>query len=245
MATPEATARREILARVPAFAGLDPRQLDDLAEVTHTRRLAPKEELCHKGDEGTQVWVIVKGRLRAVTSSVEGGDVQFTIMNPGEVCGELALFAGGERTATMTAVDDVELLSLDRRDFIPFLKRNPEAAIHLLGVLAERVRRLSEQMEDTVFLGLPARLAKKLLSLADQYGEPADDGGVRIEMRLSQQELGTMVGTSRESVNKQMRAWEDAGIVRSQRGVITLLSESELEAVAGYASGQTPARPAP
>jgi CRP/FNR family cyclic AMP-dependent transcriptional regulator len=237
MATPEATVRREILARVPAFTGLESRQLDELAQVTHTRRLKPKEELCHKGDPGTQVWVIVKGRLRVVTSSIEGGDVQFSIMDPGEVCGELALFAGGERTATMTAVDDVELLSLDRRDFIPFLKRNPDAAIHLLEAMAERVRRLSEQMEDRVFLGLPARLAKKLLSLAAQYGEETEGGGVRIEMRLSQGELGTMVGTSRESVNKQMRAWEGAGIVQSERGVITLISEAELEEVVGSGDG--------
>ncbi len=220
--------RRESLARVPAFSGLEQRDLDQLAQATHTTKLQPKEELFHKGDEGTQLYVIVSGRCRVVATSMDGSDAQFTIMNPGEVIGEVTLFGGGERSATVTAVDECELLSLDRRDFFPVLRSNPDVAIQLLEVLAQRLRRVSEQMEDTLFLGLPARLAKKLLSLAEQYGRPAQDG-VRIDMHLSQSELGTMVGTSRESVNKQMRAWEEAGLVRSTRGSITLLKPGKLE----------------
>jgi CRP/FNR family cyclic AMP-dependent transcriptional regulator len=226
--TPEARVRRESLARVPAFSGLEQRDLDQLAQATHTTTLQPKEELFHKGDEGTRLYVIVRGRCRVVTTSMDGSDAQFTIMNPGEVIGEVTLFGGGERSATVTAVDECELLSLDRRDFFPLLRSNPDVAIQLLEVLAQRLRRVSEQMEDTLFLGLPARLAKKLLSLAEQYGRPAQDG-VRIDMQLSQSELGTMVGTSRESVNKQMRAWEEAGLVRSTRGSITLLKPGKLE----------------
>jgi CRP-like cAMP-binding protein len=231
MATRETQARREILAQVPMFSALSAATLDELAQVAHTRRLKPREELCHKGDEGSQIFVIVSGRLRVSATSPEGSDMQFNLMNPGEVCGDLALFAGGERTATMTAFDECEVLALDRRDFLPVLRRNPDAAIQLLEVLATRLALLSERMEDTLFLGLPQRLAKKLLALADQYGK-ANGGAVRIEMRLSQSELGTMVGTTRESVNKQMRAWEAAGLVKSERGIITLLKPDGLEAVA-------------
>jgi CRP-like cAMP-binding protein len=223
--------RRESLARVPAFSGLEKRELDQLAQVTHSRKLQPREELFHKGDEGSPLYVIVSGRCRVVATSADGSDAQFTIMNPGEVIGEVTLFGGGERSATVTAVDECELLSLNRRDFLPLLRANPDVAIHLLEVLAQRLRRVSEQMEDTLFLGLPARLAKKLLSLAEQYGRPTEDG-VYIDMRLSQSELGTMVGTSRESVNKQMRAWEESGLVRSSRGSVTLLKPGKLEDVA-------------
>jgi CRP-like cAMP-binding protein len=231
MATPESRARREILAKVPMFSSLSESALSELAEVAHARRLKPREELCHKGDEGSQVYIIVRGRLRVSATSAEGSDVQFNLMNPGEVCGDLALFTGGERTATMSAFDECEVLGLDRRDFLPFLRRNPDAAIQLLEVLAERLVRLTERMEDTLFLALPQRLAKRLLALADEYGE-RDDATVRIEMRLSQSELGTMVGTSRESVNKQMRAWQSGGLVKTERGVITLLLPDALEDVA-------------
>lgn len=231
MPTSEIRARREILAKVPVFSALSDATLDELAQVAQRRRLKPREELCHKGDEGSRVYVIVSGRLRVSTTSAEGSDVQFNLMNPGEVCGELALFTGGERTANMSAVDECEVLGLDRRDFLPILRRNPDAAIHLLEVLAVRLAHLSEQMEDTLFLALPQRLAKRLLALGDQYGE-RDGKALRIGMRLSQQELGTMVGTSRESVNKQMRAWEGAGLVRTERGVITLLQPETLERIA-------------
>jgi CRP/FNR family cyclic AMP-dependent transcriptional regulator len=231
MATPESRARREILAKVPMFSSLSESALSELAEVAHARCLKPREELCHKGDEGSQVYIIVRGRLRVSATSAEGSDVQFNLMNPGEVCGDLALFTGGERSATMSAFDECEVLGLDRREFLPFLRRNPDAAIQLLEVLAERLVRLTERMEDTLFLALPQRLAKRLLALADEYGE-RDDATVRIEMRLSQSELGTMVGTSRESVNKQMRAWQSGGLVKTERGVITLLLPDALEDVA-------------
>jgi CRP-like cAMP-binding protein len=231
MVTPQTRARREILAKVPLFSSLSEPALDELAQVAHMRRLKPREELCHKGDEGSQVYVIVSGRLRVSTTSAEGSDVQFNLMNPGEVCGELALLTGGERTATMSAFESCEVLGLDRRDFLPFLRRNPDAAVQLLEVLAGRLARLSELVEDTLFLALPQRLAKKLVALGNQYGE-RDGECVRIEMKLSQQELGTMVGTSRESINKQMRQWEAAGYVKTERGVITLLQPDALEAIA-------------
>ena len=80
----------------------------------------------------------------------EGDDVVFGLMDPGEVFGELGLLTGGVRTATVTAVDSCELLVLDRRDFLPFLRSHPDAAINLLEALAERVRRISEFVEDTL-----------------------------------------------------------------------------------------------
>jgi CRP-like cAMP-binding protein len=236
MATSEAAARRDLLAKVPVLADLAPRELDALAQVAHTRRLAAREVLFHKGDPGSQVYVVVRGRLRIYAQSADGTDVVFGIMDPGEVCGEMALLAGGLRTATAVAIEATELLGLDRRDFLALLRSRPQLSIRLLQVLAERVRRISEFVEDTVFLDLPTRLAKKLLSLAASYGKPVGDG-LRIDVKLSQQELGTMVGTTRESVNKQLRAWREQGIVTSQRGHLVILRRAELERLSGLHAG--------
>jgi len=224
--------RRESLARVPAFSGLEQRDLEQLAQATHTTKLQPKEELFHKGDEGSRLYVIVSGRCRVVTTSMDGSDAQFTIMNPGEVIGEVTLFGGGERSATVTAVDECELLSLDRRDFFPVLRANPDVAIQLLEVLAQRLRRVSEQMEDTLFLGLPARLAKKLLSLSRAYGAPHAQG-LRLDLKLSQEEWGDLVGTTRESINKQLRKWTDDGLISVDHGYIIIHDRHELEKLAG------------
>jgi CRP-like cAMP-binding protein len=224
--------RRALLASAPLFAKLDPRDLDALVQVSRLRRLAPREELVHKGDEGGQIFLIAKGRLKATATSREGTEVTFSIMGPGEVCGELALLVGGRRTASMAALDDCEVLVLDRRDFLPVLRSRPEVAIRLLEVLAERVRRITELMEDVQFLNLPSRLAKKLLHLARSYGTRTSEG-VQIDLRLSQADLGELVGTSRESVNKQMRTWTDEGIASMRSGVVTIHRVDALESLSG------------
>ena len=101
---------------------------------------------------------------------------------------QISILDSQPRSASVEAVEDSLLLSLHRRDLLPFLERNPKAALKLAGVLATHVRRLSELVEDTVFLGLPSRLAKKLLSLAQRYGKETPEG-VLIDLKLPQHEL--------------------------------------------------------
>ncbi len=234
MAKDRHAERRAMLARAPLFARLDEAELDALLDTTHTKSLEAREELFHKGDPGSQVYLILRGRLKAITTSAEGDDVVFSIMGPGELFGELGLLAGGTRTATIQALDRSELLVLDRREFLPFLRAHPDVAIKLLEVLARRARSISEMIEDTHFLNLPARLAKKLLNLAARYGVDTE-GGVRIELRLSQTELGDLVATTRESVNKQIRAWTEGGVLSMDRGIVTIHRRGELESLAGLA----------
>ena len=215
METSETAARRDLLAKVPVLADLAPRELEALAQVAHTKRLAAREVLFHKGDPGSQVYVVVRGRLRIYAQSADGTDVVFGIMDPGEVCGEMALLAGCFRTATAFAIEATELLGLDRRDFLALLRSRPQLSIRLLQVLAERVRRISEFVEDTVFLDLPTRLAKKLLELAESHGEALPDGkGVEITVPLTQEELAGMIGATRPSVNKVLGWYEDQGAIQ-------------------------------
>ncbi len=226
--------RRELLAKGSLFSKLSESELDALVQVSRIQKLRPREELCHKGDPGNQVYLISKGRLKAMTTSAEGDDVVFSIMAPGEVCGELALLSGGRRTATITAIDESELIVLDRREFLPFMRAHPEVAIKLLEVLAERQLRLSELVEDTTFLNLPARLAKKLLSLSRAYGTETADG-IRIDLKLSQGEIGDLVATTRESINKQIKSWSGEGMVSMKNGIVTIHRTDDLEALAGFA----------
>jgi len=228
-----AQQRRELLAKASLFSKLSDRELDALVQVSRVEKLRARQELCHKGDPGSQVYLISKGRLKATTTSAEGGEVVFSIMAPGEVCGELALLCGGRRTATITAIDDAELIVLDRREFLPFLRAQPEAAIKLLEVLAERQLRLSELVEDTTFLNLPARLAKKLVSLSRSYGTETPEG-IRIDLKLSQSEIGDLVATSRESINKQLKTWSEEGLVSMKGGLVTIHRIDDLEALAGF-----------
>lgn len=228
--------RRRTLATIPMFGKLDERELDGLLGAARSRSVQAGRELFHKGDRGSQVFVILSGRLKVMTTSAEGDDVVFGLMDPGEVFGELGLLLEeGTRTATIVAVDPCELLVIDRREFLPFLRAHPDAAIKLLEALAERLRRISEFVEDTLFLNLPCRLAKKLVELSQKYGRQAS-GGLRIDLHVSQTELGDMVGTTRESINKLVRRWAQEGLVSMEQGYITIHRPREIQAMAGMVS---------
>lgn len=154
-------------------------------------------------------------------------------MDPGEVLGEMALLDGEPRSATLTALEGVELLVLQRRDLLPFLEKHPKIGIKLLQAISARLRSISSQLEDRAFLNLPNRMARKLLALHENYGK-RQDGAVKIGLKVSQGNLGEMVGTSRESINKQLRAWTEEGVASHDKGYITLHDLDKLEELAGY-----------
>ena len=222
--------KRGLLSSQELFRKLSERELDDLVQAVHPKRVGAREELCHKDDPGNQIYVIVEGLLKAQTTSAAGDDMVFSIMGPGEMFGELALFCGGKRTATVVAIQDSLLLLIDRRELFPFLRRHPDAAIKLLEVLALRVQSLTTRMEDTTFLNLPPRLGKCLLGLAERYGKRTPEG-LRIELKLSQSELGDLVSTTRESINKQLRAWSEEGVATMSGGFVTILDEDAMRRV--------------
>lgn len=222
--------RRELLGNVSLFSSLEDKELDLLLSATTTKRLKPREVLCRKGDPGNQLYGILSGSLKVTTTGTDGKDVMFGLMGPGEVIGEIALFDGEVRSATVTAVEATELLTLHRRELIPFLEKNPKAAIGLASVLAARVRQLSDRAEDRQTMPLPGRIAKRLLMLSKQYGKRPIVGGP-VEVRMPQQDLADLVGTTRESVNKQLRAWEEEGIAQLGRGRVVLKKAKSLEDV--------------
>jgi CRP-like cAMP-binding protein len=225
--------KRELLAQQELFAKLSELELEDLMRAVQLRVVKAKQALCHKGDPGNQLYLIVNGVLKAQTTSAAGDDIVFSIMGPGEMFGELALLRGGKRTATVIAIRDSQLIVIDRRDLFPFLRRHPDAALKLLEVLAGRVERLSAKVEDKSFLNLPQRLAKCLFELAERWGRKAADG-LHIEQRLSQSELGDLVATTRESINKQMKAWAKEGVASMQDGHIVIRDEAALQRIAEH-----------
>ena len=231
-----AAQKREILARVPLFAGLGPREIEALAAVTRAQTVAARDELFHKGDAGTQVYAVVEGTLKVVTTSDEGDDVVLNLLGPGAVIGEVAVLCNAERSASVVALTECQLLAIERRDLLAFLRSHPDASLALMSVLAQRLRSLSELVEDTLFLNLPVRLAKKLVALGQSHGQRTPEG-LRIDLKLSQGEWGDLVGATRESINKQLRAWSDAGLVRLEKGYLVIRRPERLASLA-EASGR-------
>ncbi len=223
-------AVRDLLGQHFLLKHLAAAELDQLARMAITRLCRPNEAVFLKGDPGNSMMAVVHGRVRICSYSSEGREVILNVINPGQVFGEIALIDGGSRTADAFAMEATELVVLSRRDFLPFLERNPQVCIKLLEVLCERLRATSAQVEDFFFLDLRSRLAKRLLAAADHAannGAGGDPGTVR----LSQHMLASMIGTSREAVNKQLRAWEEAGLIALKRGVVKIINPQRLEEI--------------
>ncbi len=220
---------REFLAKHDLLGHLTPEELDRLLAPARVERLDEGRVLFRKGDPGDRLYVVLAGRISIGTASEEGKEVVFNVLGRGAVFGEIALLDGKPRTADATAMAESHLLVLERKDFMPFLESHPEVAARLIAVLCERVRWVSESYEDALFMDLPARLAKRLLILAESHGEPVEESGTRIEFPLSQQELAKMAGVSRESVNKLLRAWQTQGLIAHDHSHVTILDAARLK----------------
>ncbi|MBM4383272.1 MAG: Crp/Fnr family transcriptional regulator [Deltaproteobacteria bacterium] len=220
--------RKRVLSKLDLFAGLSDRELSEVALITRRKSLHDGDLLFHKGDEGGDLYVIVSWRLKAFATGPGGDEILFRFMGPGEVTGDLGAFAEGKRTASNMAVGDCELLMIHRRELVPLLRRMPDIAVRLVAALATRMIKLSEALEDNNFRSVNQRLAKCLLLYADRWGKPVP-GGVEIDLRLSQSELGDLVGATRESVNKAIRDWRNAGALDMHERTVTIRNRAVLE----------------
>ncbi len=192
------TGSRRLAGAHTLLGQLEPHELERLMAFARTQRHRAGEVIFRKDDPGISMMSIVDGRVKISVTSPDGKEAVLAVLGPGEVLGEMAILEDKDRSADATALDACELLVLQKRDFIPFLERNPTIAIRLLRILCERVRRTSALVEDRTFLSLPARLAKTLLDLADGSGRETD-AGTRIDFKMSQKNFGALLGASRES----------------------------------------------
>jgi CRP-like cAMP-binding protein len=213
------------------FSSLSGTDRDQLLALGVERRYPDGQLIFQRGDPGNGMMLVLRGQVRISIVSEDGKELIFSIILPGECFGEIALLDGQPRSADAIAVGECVLLVLARPDFLAFLERHPPVAIRLLEVLCVRVRATSDFIEQLAFLSLPARLACQLLKLAATHGV-ASPAGIRIAGKFSQQDLGNLVAASRESVNKQLRAWQEAGLLKIEHGAITLLQPTALSRLA-------------
>lgn len=210
-----------LLSRSMLFGSLAGQELDDLAALAYFRQVEARQEVCRKDSRGDEMFAIVRGRMKVGVSSEEGKEAIFDILGEGDFFGEISLLDGLGRSATVTAVESCEILVIAREDFLRFLERQPKIAVKLLGVLCQRLRSTDELIADIHFLNLPGRLAKALEALGESHGKATPEGRV-IDLKFSQEELGNLVCASRESVNKQLKAWESQGLLSIVQGQIVI-----------------------
>ena len=211
------------LARIPFFAGLDEDALERLAAGTRTRRFRRGEVIFHAGDPGDALFIIVSGEVKIALPSETGDEAIIASLRPGDVFGELALLDGAARSATASALAVTEAVVLPRDRFRELIATEPAVRDALLASLAGELRRLTLHVEELHFLDMTGRVAARLVRLAEEAGPAADDGTIRLRSSLTQGELASMVGCTRQSVNKLLGQFADEGFVRLDREGIAII----------------------
>jgi CRP-like cAMP-binding protein len=211
---------------------LAPDAAEALGARMWTIELDRGEFLFHQGEASDRLFVVFSGELVVQTSSPEGRELVFTSLEPGAPIGEISVFDGEPRTAAIRAARHSRVLAIGRDTFLDVLHTHPSLSVGIARHLAANVRRLSGTVEQVSFLPLRARLANLLLRLAVERsgrgGRPRPDGG-GWEVVAAQRELADRLGSSRESVNKLLAPWAEAGVVALRRGRVEILDRDALD----------------
>jgi len=230
MSRPKDISIRALLREHVLLRDLPEVDLDRLGGLARVQTYDHGQTIFMKGDRAQGMMVVLEGCVRIGASSAEGKEVVLNTIHPGEIFGEVALIDGVERTADAVALETTELLILDRKDFLPYLESRPDICVQLLQLMCQRLRATSEQLEDFSFLDLRHRIAKRLSYLAStDYAET--DAENRVVVRITQQDLSAMMGTTREAVNKQLRIMIDEGLIEQRRGAIVVQNPDKLNSV--------------
>jgi CRP/FNR family cyclic AMP-dependent transcriptional regulator len=219
------SVRLEVLQRASLLRGLPCEELEPLLTLTRRRRYRRGDVLFHQGDPGHGLHFVITGHLKVVHLRETGEELILSILGPGDVAGEMSLLDGAPRSATVTALEDVETATLSRADFLGLLRRSPETVQGLLATLAQTIRRLDTEVGDLRFTDLQGRLAKKLLELAGAHGRTVGSS-TEIQVELTQEELAGLIGATRQRVNKLLGCYEAQGaIARHRRRIVVLRPE--------------------
>lgn len=226
----------DLVLKSPLFSVLSEESRSSVLKRAKPLTLDAGETVYARGDPSDRYFGILKGRLRLSVDSADGKTAALNQADAGEWFGELGLFEGGNRLVDATAVEPTDLLCLTRDDMVAFATSEPSMFMPIVELLGARIQLVGELLQETVFHDVTFRLAKRLLDLADKHGAPVGQG-VLIDLHLPQEELGQMVGATREAVGRQLNIWKKKSWIGVSYGKITLLNRAALMQIIVSAQG--------
>jgi len=207
-----------VTTRGPLFEGATEQEAARLLDRARQRRFDAGEIVFHAGDPADTLHLIQSGRFAARVMTEFGDIATLTVMGPGDFFGELALLSPrAPRSATVVALEKGETLSVHEIDFGRLRTERPETADVLIAILAAQVRRLSVHLAEALYVPADTRVRRRLLEMTQIYG-----AGEEVTVPLTQEELASLAGTSRATVNRVLREEEDFGTLRLSRGRTTV-----------------------
>lgn len=208
-----------IFRRVSLFAELEEAELQALSRLASVRQYAAGAPILREAEPGDLFFVLVRGEVKVFVDSADGREVVLTHLQVGDFFGEMALFEGETRSASVSAMAESELVVLSRQDFLTLLQHDFTLTKKILKTLSARLRRANDVIESLALLDVGGRLARYLLRLADESGKPPVDGYFVVN-RPTHQEIANSIGATRETVTRMLRQFEDRKLIRVQGSTV-------------------------
>ena len=217
-----------LLKKVPLFSSLTDQSLEDLSDRVRLQRIKQGQVIFRKGDEGTALYILKSGDIKIVLPSKLGEEIIVSIFSEGVFFGEMALLDKEPRSADAIAIKPSEVFVLSREDFQSFLHSDTDAVDSILSSLSKRLRKTDDLLEDICFLSISERFKKLISRLGKAYGKE-DGAGIVIDIVLTQKEFGDMIGATRESINREIKALREQGLIEMVDNRIKIIDLSLLE----------------
>jgi len=217
------------LHRCALFAHVDADGLRALGELMRHRHYRRNEVIFHQDDVGDSLHIVADGAVKIVLPSPEGDEAIIANLNRGDFFGELALLDGSPRSTTATAIEATETLALPRDEFLRLLAVDSRLVAALLRGLASELRRLTGHVGELHFLDLAGRLSMRLARLARENNLDAR-GRIELNWPFTQSDLASMIGGTRQSVNKLLSGLVEEGLIKIEHETLVITDLARLEA---------------
>jgi CRP/FNR family transcriptional regulator, cyclic AMP receptor protein len=217
--------------RVPFLARLEKADRAALLSLGHEMHFPPRGVLLHQSEPSSHVLFIVQGWTKVTAAAANGYEALLALRGPGDVIGESAALTGRTRSATVTALEQVRTVAVQRERFTEFLARSPAVSFALLGLTSDRTRAADRRRLEFASMTVRERFATLLLDLVRTHGRRTADG-LEISVPLSKQELAGSVGASREAVQRLLKELRERGVVVTGRRALVIVRPDVLRRIA-------------
>jgi CRP/FNR family transcriptional regulator/CRP/FNR family cyclic AMP-dependent transcriptional regulator len=218
----------DFLKKVPLFSGLDEEELQQIAAVVREQHYKKHTTIVHVDDPGNALYILKTGLVKVTIEDRDGYEMILRILYPTDFFGDMSLLDGEPRSATVTTQEPSEVLTVSRDHFLHIIEKSPKILLKMTTVLSQRLRKANQLIHSLAFFDVYGKVARTLLNLAKERSHETDQGRV-IDMRLTQQELAELAGMTRETMARTLREFQQAGCIRVESGVITILALDMLQ----------------
>ena len=219
------------LKKFNLFDTMGMEEMESISQMVAENEIAKKQPVFLEGDPSENLYFLKKGRVKITRIDESGKEFTLTLLEPGEIFGELGLFDESPRETAAVALEDSLICTMRRNDFEKLMENKPELSLKLNKLMGLRVRRIENRIQELLFRDVPSRLAGLILRLLEQHSREMRDG-VKINIKLSQQEIANLIGATREMTSSVLNSFKKDGLINIESKYIYILNKNELKKLA-------------